>query len=112
MDILKIYSWDENLPENHTGIIEYNNTMVYYLKGKYHKEDGPSIIRKNGTMVYYLNGLRHKEDGPAAIYPDGTVFYYINDKDITEEVKDWIIENNIPEIWNNSHKILFKLTFG
>jgi len=89
METIKLnYGW--NLPKNYTGMFEY----------------------PNGTIEYYLNGLIHREDGPAIIWKDGKVFYLIDDKDITEEVIDWIIENNIPEVWNNSHKILFKLTFG
>jgi len=83
----------EKEPENYTGIVEY-----------------PS-----GMIEYYLNGKRHREDGPAVVWDDGTIKYFINDKEITKEVKEWIIENNIPEDckdWNKSDKILFKLTFG
>src|ERR1700691_5145576 len=132
---IKIKDW-KDLPENYTGIVEYKNigmcyylngkyhredgpafiwkdgTMFYYLNGKYHREDGPAFIWKDGTIKYFINGKRHREDGPAVIHPDGTVFYYINDKHITKEVNDWIKENNIPKVWDNSHKILFKLTFG
>ena len=89
MDILKLKDW-EDIPENYTGIIEYkNNILEYCLNGKCHREDGPAII---------INGSIQK--------------YYINDKNITEEVEEWIKENKIPKDWNNSHKLLFKLTFG
>jgi len=88
MDILKLDDWDD-VPENYTGIVDYD----------YHIE-------------YYLNGLLHREDGPAVIYPNNCVYYFLNNNDITEEVEEWIKKNNIPEVWTNSHKILFKLTFG
>ena len=86
--VLKLTHWRKE-PVNYTGIIEY-----------------PS-----GTLRYYLNGIIHREDGPAIIWNDGTLFYFINDNDITKEVNDWIKENNIPKVWNNSHKLLFKLAF-
>jgi len=89
MNILKIDSW-RDIPKNYTGIIEY-----------------PS-----GDTVYYLNRSLHRDDGPAVICSNGNMYYNINNKNITKEVKDWIKENNIPEVWDNSHKILFKLTFG
>jgi|ERR1700691_615014 len=89
MYILKLDKW-KDLPENHTGITEFSN----------------------GTLQYYLNGLLHREDGPAIIRKDGRKEYWLNDENITEEVEEWIKENKIPKDWNNSHKILFKLTFG
>ena|ERR1700691_1414023 len=116
MDILKLnYSLDL-LPENYTGIIEYSDgSIFYFLNGKHHREDGPAIIFSHGTLEYCLNGLRHREDGPAIIWYDGIEEWCINNKDITKEVKKWIKQNKIPEDhekWNNTYKILFKLTFG
>jgi len=89
METIKIKDW-KDLPVNYTGIIEY----VF------------------GTTCYYLNGKLHREDGPAVIYPNGIIEYFLNGKNITIEVEEWIEENNIPKVWTNSHKILFKLTFG
>jgi len=89
MNILKIDSWCDR-PEN------YNGTTKY----------------PNGILLYHLNGLLHREDGPAIIHPSGKIYYFLNHNNITEEVNKWIIENNIPKDWNNSHKLLFKLTFG
>jgi|ERR1700691_2614071 len=134
MNILKLNNWF-GLPKKYTGIVEYDDAIYYFLNGLRHREDGPSIIRKNGTIEYCLNGKRHREDGPAIIRKDGTIKYYLkgkyhredgpaiiwkdgrkewflNNKDMTKEVNKWIKENNIPKVWNNSHKILFKLTFG
>ena len=109
IETLKLDNWGD-LPENYTGTVEYVfGTTCYYLNGELHREDGPAFIWGDGTVFYYLNGSLHREDGPAIIRTDGTVSYFINGKNIT---KEWIIENNIPEDWDNSHKILFKLTFG
>jgi len=71
------------------------------------------IVNYDSYLIeYWLNGKLHREDGPAAIYPNNCVYYFLNNNDITEEVEEWIKKNNIPEVWTNSHKILFKLTFG
>src|ERR1700691_4019715 len=112
METIKLNFLDDK-PKNYTGIVEYDNgTLEYFSNGKYHREDGPAIIHSDGSMWYFLNGLCHREDGPAIIYSQG-VMYYLNDKFIiTEDVNDWIKENNIQKVWNNSHKLLFKLTFG
>jgi|ERR1700691_1473045 len=137
MNILYIEFW-RDIPKNYTGIVEYTDStlgyylngkyhredgpavidhdgsMCYYLNGKYHREDGPAVIDHDGTIYYYLNDLRHREDGPAVIYPDGKKEWYLNNVYTTKEVNKWIKENNIPDykLWNNSDKILFKLTFG
>src|ERR1700691_543947 len=112
MEILKIDIWC-NLPENYTGIVDYHDGDIhYYLNGLHHRVDGPAVIYTNGLIVYYLNGILHREDGPAIIYSDGRMYYFLNDKNITEEIEEWIKDNNIPKVWDNSHKILFKLTFG
>ena len=80
-----------DVPYNYTGIVEY----------------------KNGSIEYYLNGEYHREDGPAVIFSNGRKDWYLKDKRIsTEKVNEWIIENNISNVWTNSHKLLFKLTFG
>ena|ERR1700691_822336 len=135
MKTLKLDNWGD-LPENYTGIFDFCGSIYYYLNGLHHREDGPAAIWHNGVLEYYLNGLRHREDGPAIIFShgrldyylnglrhredgpaiirrDGTLEYYLNGINITtEKVNSWIKENNIPEVWDNSHKILFKLTFG
>src|ERR1700691_131013 len=111
MKTIKLDSYND-IPENYTGIIEYpNGSIYYYLNGIIHREDGPAIIFSHGRLDYYLNGKWHREDGPAVIWSKGIIDYYLNDKNITKEVNNWIKENNIPEVWDNSHKILFKLTF-
>ena|ERR1700691_2614395 len=136
METIKLNFLDDK-PKNYTGIVEYDNgTLEYFSNGKYHREDGPAIIHSDGSMWYFLNGLCHREDGPAEIWNDGTISYflngkyhredgpaviwndgtldyYLNGKEITKEkVNKWIKENNIPKVWSNSDKILFKLTFG
>ena|ERR1700691_3109733 len=138
METLKLNN-PNDLPKNYTGIVEYDEgTIIYYLNGKCHREDGPAIIHpdgsifyylngkchredgpaaiwNDGTVFYYLNGKRHREDGPAAIWNDGTVFYYINHIDITKEVNDWLSgKTDIPpyEKWYNNTRLIFKLTFG
>ena len=113
MEIIEIKSWCD-IPENYTGMGKYGFVNIeHYLNVNLHREDGPPINCDNGTVMYFLNRKLHREDGPAIIRKNGTIEYYINGNNIiTKEVNNWIIENNIPEVWNNTHKILFKLTFG
>ena|ERR1700691_1094482 len=111
MQTIKINCWREK-PENYTGIVEYpDDEIIYYLNGECHREDGPAITMGDGRLYYYKNGEYHREDGPAVIRKNGRNEYYLNGKKL-KKVKRWIKENNIPEVWNNTHKILFKLTFG
>jgi|ERR1700691_915888 len=107
MDILKINSWDESIPENYSGILDYGYCIEYYLNDKLHREDGPAVIYSDGTINYYLNGKLHREYGPAVIWNNGSFEYYINNNNITKKVNKWIKENNIPEDWTNSDKITF-----
>jgi len=92
METLKL-DYFNNLPKYYTGIVEY----------------------EDNSIVYYLNGKIHREDGPACIYSVGTTRYYINGNHITNDVNKWLSgETDIPpyEKWDNNTRILFKLTFG
>jgi hypothetical protein len=50
----------------------------WYLKGKFHREDGPAVEWPNGDKEWWLNGERHREDGPAVEYCDGVTECWIN----------------------------------
>ncbi len=78
-----------------------------------HRLDDPALIGRAGTQYRYKNGRVHREDGTAMIYPNGNQFWYVNGKNITNEVNEWIKENNLPHWneWTNDHKMLFKLTW-
>ena len=92
MDILKLGPF-VSVPENYTGICEYSS----------------------GTLVYYVNGLRHREDGPAVIYTDGIIYWFINGENITYSVNKWLSgKTNITPYkkWDKDTRLIFKLTFG
>jgi len=64
-----------------TGVVkDKNNIIVYYLNGKYHREDGPAVAYANGTKEWYLNGNFHREDGPAYELASGYKVWYLNDE--------------------------------
>ena len=65
----------------------YKNRTVWYLNGKYHREDGPAIEYKNGDKAWWLNGNRHREDGPAIEWADGDKEWYLNGIEYSES--DW-----------------------
>ena len=53
---------------------------VYFLNGKYHREDGPAFIDKHGKREWLINDNMHRVDGPAVQRADGTVEWYYNNK--------------------------------
>ena len=102
--------------------IDEDGDKVWYLKSKgkcyYHNESGPAVIMKDGSKLWYVNDKRHRTDGPAVVHPNNTRQWYLNgqlhridgpamewfnghewylyDKPLpTQEVDDWIEENNI-----------------
>ena len=114
MNILKVDNWGD-LPENYTGIVDFGISIVYFLNGLQHREDGPAIIWNDGAISYFLKGKRHREDGPAMIYEDGYKYWYINGNNITKKVNKWLNgKTNIPPYkkWDNNTRLIFKLTFG
>ncbi len=49
MNTIKVVRWSD-VPENYTGIIEYENKKFYWFKnGKLHREDGPAVIWNNNS---------------------------------------------------------------
>ena len=38
-----------------------------------------------GIKCWYLKGKRHREDGPSVEYPDGTKYWFLNGKGYTED---------------------------
>ena len=55
------------------------NTIVYFLNGEYHREDGPAFIYDNGDICWYLNGKLHRTDGPA-VECHGNKEWWLNGK--------------------------------
>ena len=42
------------------------------------EEDLPAVEYSNGYKVYFINGKYHRENGPAIEYPNGHKQYYLN----------------------------------
>ena len=65
--------------ETFTGVAKSkDNTIVYYLNGKHHRENGPAVTYNDGDMSWSLNGKYHREDGPAIERAKGTKYWYLN----------------------------------
>lgn len=65
-------------------------TIIYYLNGKCHREDGPAIEFPSGSKKWFLNGKLHRINGPACEYCDqqGNIThqeYWLNGKLITKK---------------------------
>jgi hypothetical protein len=74
--------------EDGPAIERADGTKYWFLNGKYHREDGPAIEFANGSKHWYLNGKRHREDGPAIEYANGDKEWYLNDEILTEDKYD------------------------
>lgn len=48
------------------------------------------------TRIWVENGAVHRPDGPAVIFPDGVERWYIHGKEITRDVKTYLLQNNWP----------------
>ena len=56
MKTIKIRDYSE-LPTDFTGIAEHpNGSKLWYLNGKYHREDGPAREWADGSKEWWLNG--------------------------------------------------------
>ena len=56
MQMIKIKEWAE-VSKDYTGIvIRPDGTKVWYLNGKWHREDGPAYEGHTGYKAWYLNG--------------------------------------------------------
>ena len=115
MNIIKL-KYTETIPENYTGIVEWENGDKYWYKnGNFHREDGPAIERANGSKEWWINGNLHREDGPAVEYSNGNKYWYIEGKrhnlngpaiELANGTKEWWIDNeSIKKVINISNKI-------
>ena len=71
--------------EDGPAVIDYHESQFYYQNGKCHREDGPAIIWSNGSEDYIQNGKFHREDGPARIFSSGAKEYWVNGVRFTEK---------------------------
>lgn len=78
MQVLKLVKNKDVVPNNHTGIIEWEDGYKeWYKEGLLHREDGPAREYPNGTKYWYKNGLLHRENGPAIEYFDKSKIWSI-----------------------------------
>lgn len=61
-----------------TYTIQSDGTIIWYLNGEFHRENGPAIIYNNGIKVWYQHGKLHHLDGPSVEYPKGKVLWHVN----------------------------------
>jgi hypothetical protein len=74
---MKIISQYDYIPDNFTGIVEYQNgNKCWYKEGKYHREDGPACEFADGTKTWHKEGELHRLNGPAWEFPNGEKCWY------------------------------------
>lgn len=91
------------LPENYTGCcyIEENKGIYHYLKGLWHREDGPAIIFDEGSRHWFKNGMSHRIGGPAIENTDSDCCYAINDH--------WWWNCDVDAYYNQPENLEYKL---
>ena len=77
--------------------IEWKNGLKeWWVDDKRHRADGPAIEFVSGTKAWWVDNRLHRLDCPAFEGADGTKEWWLNGKQLpTEEVEDWLEENNI-----------------
>lgn len=101
------------------GRYEDTGTIIWYLNGKRHREDGPAFEKTNGhkewwfngkkhrsggpavewqhaLKEWFFNGQRHREDGPAVEWDSGHKQWFLHDIEYTEqEYQQWLDKKNL-----------------
>ena len=101
-DIFKKIWSSKDIPVDYTGAVIWPNTGMkeYFLKGKYHREDGPAIERLDGMQEWWWNGHIHRGGGlPAIIEPDGTEYWCRHGKIHREDGPAVVRPNGDNEYW-------------
>jgi len=80
--------------------------------GRFHRIDGPALVYNHGSKYWFVNGLHHRLDGPAYIRFDGYTEWWVNDYEITNDVNEWINENNFTIPFDEPTQMLFMMKFG
>lgn len=95
--------------------VEEDGVRMWYVNDKLHRLDGPAVENSNGLRAWYVNGKLHRLDGPAIEHDScGTRKWFVDDRDITEKVQAWMVENDISpdyESWDLATKVEMCLIF-
>jgi hypothetical protein len=92
--------------------ISEDGNKYWRQNGLSHRVDGPAIEYADGSSAWYQNGLCHRLDGPAVKYSSSGHDWYINGTKVTEEVMQWLSEQNIKLPMSESELSMFILKFA
>jgi hypothetical protein len=95
---------DNTQPEMSIDIL---GTKVWYLRGYFHRTDGPAIEHVNGDKQWCLHGANHRDDGPAIERANGTVHWYLNGRFLSFD--DWLMQTTG---LTDEEKVMMKLQYG
>ena len=90
--------------------IEWSDGSKHWYKDdKLHRLDDPAVEDVDGTKEWWVSDKLHRLDGPAIEHKNGTKKWYVDGKELpTEEVEEWIEENNI-DLKTEEGQMAFKL---
>jgi hypothetical protein len=89
-----------------------NGVREWWQNHEQHREDGPAIINSTGNKVWMQHDLRHRLDGPAIEWSTGDGEWFVYGKDITEEAREWLKENQFTVPLRDEALSMFILKFG
>jgi len=90
-----------------------SGNKLWYVNGKLHRLDGPAVEYCYGDKEWRVNGRLHRTDGPAVVYNHGIKFWFwVNGYQITDEVNDWMKEQNVTWPFDDQTQMLFMMKFG
>ena len=112
-DIASI-SWRQNNQLHRDGdlpaFIGRYGTLEWRQNNQLHRDgDLPAVIGKDGQLEWWKNSLRHRSCGPAVIYASSRLEWWINNREITQEVRKWLVN----EEWQGTTEqiVEFQLRF-
>ena len=81
------------------------NTYSYYEDGLLHRLDGPAIVVKGNRahIIFYIRGKIHRDNGPAGIYKNGDKLWY-KMNNIHRDDGPAIIDGNGRKEWYFKHQ--------
>ncbi len=71
-------------------------------------------LLEDGSREWYVEDKLHRLNGTAIIFADGSQEWYVSGRCVSGEVKQWLIEQNLPDWpdWTDKEKMMFRMWFS
>ena len=92
------------------GIYHMESTCFTILNGIYHMESTCQIVVADGPQLWFIKDKLHRENGPAVVRGWYSK-WFLNGKDVTADVRNWMLTQHVTWPWNEDIQIQFMLAF-